>query len=177
MQNNTMETLIGAAVILVAVVFLGFAYTSTNSGGVSGYDVTARFNRVDGISPGTDVELSGVKIGTVSLVELDPKTYLANVHLSIRSNVHIPDDSAVKITSSGLLGSSYLSISPGGSDTMIKPGGQITNTQGSVDLIGLVARAMMGSDSGSTPPKPATVPPQNLNPPQTNTPQGNGGGR
>ena len=170
MQNNTVETLIGAVVIAVAVAFLAFAYTSTNSGGVSGYTVQARFGRVDGVNVGTDVRLSGVKVGTVAAIDLDSKTYLAVVKLSIREGVQIPADSSVRITSSGLLGSSYLSISPGGSDTMIKPGGQIVNTQGAVDLIGLVSRAMMGSgsDSGQAGGKP----PQNLNPPPTNNPQG-----
>ena len=175
MQNNMVETLIGTVVIVVAAVFLAFAYTSTNSGGISGYDVSARFNRVDGISAGTDVELSGVKIGTVSEVTLDPKTYLATVYLSIKRDVQIPDDSAVKITSSGLLGSAYLSVSPGGSDTMIKPGGQITNTQGAVDLIGLVARAMMGGNVSSSASQPGGTAPQNLNPQQNTNPQGNGG--
>ncbi|HEX3808514.1 MAG TPA: outer membrane lipid asymmetry maintenance protein MlaD [Rhizomicrobium sp.] len=165
MQNNTVETLIGAIVIAVAVVFLGYAYTTTNSGGVSGYEVTAQFGRIDGVNVGTDVRLSGVKVGTVAAIELDPKTYLADVKISIRNGVEIPDDSAVKVTSSGLLASSYLSIAPGGSDTMIKPDGRITNTQGSVDLIGLVSRAMMGSGSDSG---PATGKPQNLNPPQNN---------
>ena len=151
MQNSTVETLIGAVVIAVAVFFLFFAYSNTSAGGISGYDVSARFNRVDGVTVGTDVDLSGVKVGTVSAIVLDPKTYLPTLHLSIKSGILIPDDSSVKITSAGLLGSDYLSISPGGSDTMVKPGGQITNTQGSVDLIGLVARAMMGGGESSTP--------------------------
>ncbi len=170
MQNSTVETLIGAVVIAVAVFFLVFAYTTTSVGGISGYDLTARFNRVDGVNVGTDVELSGVKIGTVSAIILDPKTYQPTLHLSIKRDVQIPDDSSVKITSAGLLGSNYLSISPGGSDAMLKPGGQITNTQGSVDLIGLVARAMMGGSESGGSTKP---PPQNINPQgNTNSPGG-----
>src|SRR5690242_1752021 len=101
MSNNTVETLIGALVVAVAAVFLFYAYTTTGSGAVSGYNVTARFSSADGISPGTDVRLHGIKIGTVSGLSLDPKTYYAIAHLSISNGVHIPDDSAVKITSSG----------------------------------------------------------------------------
>lgn len=144
MQNNTVETLIGAVVIAVAAVFLFFAYTTTGSGSVSGYEVTARFSSADGINTGTDVRLHGIKIGTVSSITLDPRTYMAIAHFSIRNDVKIPEDSAVKITSSGLLGNSYIAIQPGGSEAMIKSGGELTNTQGSVDIMGLIGRAVMG---------------------------------
>lgn len=140
MQNKTVETLIGAIVVCVAAGFLYFAYTSTSQGGLTGYEVTAKFSRVDGLSVGTDVRLSGIKIGTVSALTLDPKNYLAIAHLSIRNDVQLPDDTSVKITSSGILGNAYLSVTPGGSDKMIPPGGRIMNTQGSVDLMGLIGR-------------------------------------
>ena len=143
-NNNTVETLIGASVVAVAAGFLFFAYTSTGSGSVAGYDVTARFSSADGIANGTDVRLHGIKIGTVSGLSLDPKTYYAIAHMSIRNDVKIPDDSAVKITSSGFLGSNYVAIQPGGSTTMVAQGGELTNTQGAVDVMGLIGRAVMG---------------------------------
>ena len=143
-NNTTVETLIGAVVIAVAAAFLFFAYTSTGSGNVTGYDVTARFSSADGIANGTDVRLHGIKIGTVAGLSLDPKTYYAVAHLSIRNDVKIPDDSSVKITSSGFLGSNYVAIQPGGSTTMVAQGGELTNTQGAVDVMGLIGRAVMG---------------------------------
>ena len=149
MQNNTVETLIGALVVTVAVAFLFFAYTTTGSGSVGGYDLQARFSSADGIVTGTDVRLHGIKVGTVSTLSLDPKSYAAIVHLNIHNDVPIPDDSSIKITSSGILGNSYLAIQPGGSDAMLKSGGQITNTQGSVDFMSLIARAIYGNTSGS----------------------------
>lgn len=155
MQNgHAVETLIGALVVAVAAGFLFFAYTNTSSGGLSGYPLEARFTSADGINTGTDVRLHGIKVGTVSGVDLDPKTYLAIVRLSIRNDVRIPDDSAIKVTSAALLGNSYLSIQPGGSPSDLKPGGQIANTQGSVDIMGLIGRAIYGntSSAGSTPP-------------------------
>jgi phospholipid/cholesterol/gamma-HCH transport system substrate-binding protein len=145
MQNSIVETLIGAAVIAVAVLFLAFAYTSTGSGAVSGYDVQAKFNRADGVNIGTDVRLSGIKVGTVSKMALDQKSYNAVVTISLARDVKLPDDSSVRITSEGLLGNQYLSIEPGGSMTMIMPGGEIENTQGSVDLIGLLGKAVFGA--------------------------------
>jgi len=149
MQNNTVETLIGALVVTVAVAFLFFAYTTTGSGSVGGYDLQARFSSADGIVTGTDVRLHGIKVGTVSTLSLDPKSYAAIVHLNIHNDVPIPDDSSIKITSSGILGNSYLAIQPGGSDAMLKAGGQITNTQGSVVFMSLIARAIYGNSSGS----------------------------
>jgi len=138
MQNNTVETLIGAIVVVVAAAFLFFAYTTTGTGSIGGYDVKARFSSADGIVT-----------GTVSSLVLDPKSYAAIVHLNIHNDVPVPDDSSIKITSAGLLGSSYLAIQPGGSDKMLAAGGEITNTQGSVDFMSLIARAIYGNTSGS----------------------------
>jgi phospholipid/cholesterol/gamma-HCH transport system substrate-binding protein len=142
MQNNTVETIIGAVVVAVAAGFLFFAYTSTGSGRISGYDLYARFAAADGITNGTDVRLHGIKIGTVTSLALDPKTYQAIVHVSIRNDVKIPDDSTIKVTSSGVLGGNYVSISPGGSPKTLVSGGEIPNTQGSVDLFGLISKTI-----------------------------------
>ena len=87
MQNSIVETLIGAAVIAVALFFLFFAYSSTGSAPVSGYDVIAKFNRADGVNIGTDVRLSGIKVGTVEKMALDPKTYNAVLTLALENSV------------------------------------------------------------------------------------------
>jgi phospholipid/cholesterol/gamma-HCH transport system substrate-binding protein len=145
MQNNTVETLIGALVVAVAAGFLFFAYTSTSSGSINGYDVKAAFHSADGIAPGADVRIHGIKIGTVSSVDLDPKTYQAIVHLSIRNDVHIPDDSSGKVVSSLLGGNSYLSVEPGGDEKNLASGSVITNTQGSIDLMSIIGRVIYGN--------------------------------
>jgi len=145
MQNSLVETLIGAAVIAVAALFLSYAYTSTGVGSVSGYEVMAKFNRADGVNVGSDVRLSGIKVGTVSKLALDSMTYNAVVTIALENSVQLPDDSSVRITSEGLLGNQYLSIEPGSSPDKIKPGGEIEYTQGAVDLIGLLGKAVFGS--------------------------------
>ena len=145
MQNSLVETLIGAAVLAVAGGFLVFAYSGTGLGGAEGYEVSAKFGRVDGVSVGADVRISGIKIGAVSRLDLDPSDYSAVTHLSIRDDIQLPDDSSVRITSEGILGGQYISIEPGGSPDMIAPGGEIEYTQGSIDLIGLLGRTMFGS--------------------------------
>ncbi len=109
---------------------------------------------------GTDVRLAGIKIGSVSDLTLDPRNYLVTVHMNIHNDVKIPDDSSLMVTSSGLLGSSYISISPGGDDKMLASGGMIQNSQGSLDLNGLINRFI------TTPPpaKPQGKPLQNPGP-------------
>lgn len=142
-SNNVVETIIGAIVIIVAAVFIVFAYKSTSAGAFGGYELTADLPRADGINTGTDVRLSGIKVGTVSDLTLKPN-YLVTMHMRINPDVKIPTDSSVVVTSSGLLGSSYVSISPGGDDTMMKNGDKFGHAQGSVDLMGLVGRFING---------------------------------
>jgi phospholipid/cholesterol/gamma-HCH transport system substrate-binding protein len=153
MRNDTVETLIGAIVILVAVVFVVFTYRTTGAATVGGYELTAKMPRVDGIAVGTDVKLAGVKVGAVQALTLDPKDYRVSVHMSLQPEVKIPDDSSVMVTSAGLLGSSYVSIQPGGSDAMLKPGGEIKNAQGSIDMMGLLNKFV--NSSGSSAPAPS----------------------
>jgi phospholipid/cholesterol/gamma-HCH transport system substrate-binding protein len=159
LSNNVAETLIGAAVVAVAVGFLAFTYTRTGSGSLSGYEVLARLPKVDGLGLGTDVRISGIKVGSVSDLVLDPKNYLVTVHMSIRDDIKLPTDSSMMITSAGILGSSYLSITPGGDAKDIAAGGYIENTQAAnaTDLMSLAGR-VMGGGSGTPAPKPATAP-------------------
>ncbi|NWH09028.1 MAG: outer membrane lipid asymmetry maintenance protein MlaD [Alphaproteobacteria bacterium] len=160
MQDNLVETLIGGAVIAIAGLFLFFAYQTVDAGHTGGYILKARFDRVDGIALGADVRLAGIKIGTVSALSLDQKTYLADVELAVDKGVMLPEDSSVKITSEGLLGGSYLAIEPGGSDVMLANGGEITNTQGSIDLMSLIGRAVFGAGESSGTAEPSTPPAQ-----------------
>jgi phospholipid/cholesterol/gamma-HCH transport system substrate-binding protein len=157
MQSNLVETLIGAIVLAVAGVFFFFAYGIVGAGGSDGTKLIARFDRIDGISVGSDVRMSGIKIGTVSNLNLDPPPfYTARVELSVSESVQLPDDSSIKITSDGLLGGAYLSLEAGGSETLLANGGEIKNTQGSIDLIGLISRAVFSGGSEEekkTPPE------------------------
>jgi len=170
-QNNVAETLIGAVVIAVAVGFLAFAYLRTGSGSLSGYEINARLPKADGLSVGTDVRLAGIKIGTVTDLTLDPKTYLVTVHMSVRNDIKLPVDSSVLVTQAGFLGGQYLSITPGGDDKMMTAGSFFENAQGSIDVMGLVNRFTGGGDA--SPPKPAApqTQPQATQPPAA-LPQG-----
>jgi len=153
MNSNLVETLIGAVVIGVAAVFLVFAYSTVGPKTGGGYALTAKFDRVDGLPVGADVRISGIKVGSVTGQDLDPVTYRALVRISMSSTIELPDDSSAKVASEGLLGGAYIAIEPGGSDKLLTPGGEIKYTQSSVDLMGLISRAVFGStDSQGTAP-------------------------
>jgi len=143
MQRSVIETIIGAVVLAVAGLFLYFTYSSGYQR-VAGYDVMAKFNRVDGLALGSDVRLSGITVGKVIKEQIDPASYLAIIHLSIDSKIKLPVDTAAKITSDGLLGSNYIALEPGGDAKMIADGGEITATQDPVNIVDLVGRFIFG---------------------------------
>ena len=142
MKSNTFEAIVGAFVIIISVVFLFFGFSTMKIQNSDSYNVSALFNRIDGIKIGSDIRMSGIKIGTVVSQELDNYSFEAKVLMSIDSKILIPDDSSAKITSDGLLGGNYISIEPGGSDIYLLNNEEIFFTQCSVDLIGLVGEAL-----------------------------------
>lgn len=140
MRKNLIETVMGAVVLIVAGFFIFFAYSKAEISTVDGYEINAKFDRIDGVRAGSDVRMSGIKIGTVTSSVLDPKTYFALVKMNIRTDVKVPEDTSIAVSSDGLLGDKFLALSPGGSDDMLPEGGEIVTTQGSVDLMGLVGQ-------------------------------------
>ena len=155
------EAGVGALVLAAAAAFLIYALGHVGGGSGGGYPLLARFGEAGSLAPGADVRLAGVKIGTVSKIELDPKTFLAKTTLSIDPTVKLPADSTVKITSDGLLGGQHVSIAPGGAPEDLKPGAEFANTQGAVDLFGLIGQAIRPAPAPTAPtaatdPYPAT---------------------
>lgn len=145
MASHATETLIGAIVLAVAGVFLFYAASTADvSLGGGGYPLKAQFRQAEGLDVGGDVRLSGIKIGTITGLGLDPANYFANVSMAINDNVRLPEDSVAKIASEGLLGGSYVAIDPGGSDFMLEPGASFEHTQGSINLLDLVSKAIHG---------------------------------
>jgi len=156
-QNSSAEVLIGALVVLLAIIVAAYLYLH-RSGAGSGYDIQARLAKVDGLGVGTDVRISGIKVGNISSMTLDPNNFLVNVHMNIHDDVKIPVDSSLTVDSSGILGSQYISINPGGDDKNLAAGGMIDNAQGSIDMNGLIGRFLGGSSS--SPPAPAKPQPK-----------------
>ena len=147
MSENKIEAFVGAVVITAAVSFGMFAAQSTGVGagmGQSSYVLTASFRSLEGVNIGTDVRLAGVKIGSVSNVTLNPETYRAETSLTLNVGVEIPDDSAVVISSEGLLGGNFVEIMPGGSPFYFASGEQIEDTQSAVSLTTLLLKFVSG---------------------------------
>ncbi|MCA0927668.1 outer membrane lipid asymmetry maintenance protein MlaD [Ruegeria profundi] len=145
---NLTEVLVGGAVLASAVAFGVYASQSTGlSQSATGYQLEASFRSLEGVSVGTDVRLAGVKIGTVTGVDLNPDTYRADTTFTIRDGILVPDDSAIVISSEGLLGGNFVEVMPGGSPFFFEPGDQVTDTQGAVSLISLLVKFVAGDSS------------------------------
>ncbi len=149
MKRNVMETVLGAVVLIVAVVFLGFSYSSANIGDVNGYQVTADFSGTGGLSIGDDVQISGVKIGSIAKIELKPEDYMARVTMDINDKVQLPDDTSAFISSESLLGGKYMELQPGASEDMLGAGGHIQYTQAPQNLEQLLGKFIFSMDKGN----------------------------
>jgi phospholipid/cholesterol/gamma-HCH transport system substrate-binding protein len=142
--GNVIETLVGAFVLVVAVAFVIFAVSRTDVGAVQGYEVVANFDRIDGLSVGADVRVSGIKVGTVIEQTLNTETYFAVVRMSVDPAVRLPVDSSAAVISDGLLGGKFMALTPGAEEDMIEPGGKILYTQASISLEQLIGKFVFG---------------------------------
>ncbi|MEM8578714.1 MAG: outer membrane lipid asymmetry maintenance protein MlaD [Pseudomonadota bacterium] len=145
MASSALETAVGGAVLAAAIGFGLYAaqVAGLRTGGDS-YPLTASFRSLEGISVGSDVRLAGVKVGTVTDITLNPDTYRALATVAIDSATQVPDDSAIVISSEGLLGGNFVEINPGGSPFFYAAGDEIADTQGSVSLVTLLLRFVGG---------------------------------
>ena len=150
-RHNPAELSVGAVVLAIAGAFLVFAIANTGQGfGIGAYPLHAVFDHVDGLALGSDVRIAGVKIGSITGIKLDPKTYLADVHFSVSDGVQLSDDSSATVSTDGLLGGKYLALATGGDEKMLKPGDEITITQGSINLEGLIGKYLFPSPTGKS---------------------------
>lgn len=145
MSHSTTEILVGGAVLAAAIGFV--VYTGQTTGfatSTTGYPLTASFRSIEGVNVGTDVRLAGVKIGTVTDIALNPQTFRADTTFTVSNGIEIPDDSAVVVSSEGLLGGNFVEIMPGGSPFNLEPGTEIEDTQSSVSLVSLLLKFVSG---------------------------------
>jgi phospholipid/cholesterol/gamma-HCH transport system substrate-binding protein len=160
-RRSIAEVLTGAVVLLVAAGFLAYAVAHSGRTTSSGYLLYAKFDHIDGLGVGADVRLAGVKVGNVSEERIDPQSFQAVVSLSVRDDIKLPKDTGAIITSESLLGGKYLSLQPGGDETVLQPGQTITITQGSVsleDLLGKFIFSMTNVQKGGEAPPGAQKP-------------------
>ncbi|MGZ8430239.1 MAG: outer membrane lipid asymmetry maintenance protein MlaD [Candidatus Deferrimicrobiaceae bacterium] len=145
MRRVNMETSVG---LFLLAGILCLAYLSVRLGKLElvGGDtvlVTAGFSSVTGLRAGTDVEIAGVPVGKVASISI--REHQAIVMMQINNGIALPDDTIASVRTRGLIGDVYISLSPGGSDRVIPPGGRIRETEAAVDLGGLIGQFIHGS--------------------------------
>lgn len=123
------------------------AMTLANTTFFSGdsYMISAKFTAVNGLRPGSNVEISGVAVGKVADITLDQALYQAVVTMQVQNAVGIPVDSVAAIKTSGLIGDKYVSITPGADDAMLETGGVIQDTQAALDIEEMISKYVFGS--------------------------------
>ncbi len=104
------------------------------------YKVTAAFGNISGLKSRARVSISGVNVGKVESIHLDPNTYNAIVTLNIDETVKLPTDTVASIYTSGLIGDNYIALSPGGSEDYLQEGDEIIETQNGLVLEELIGK-------------------------------------
>jgi phospholipid/cholesterol/gamma-HCH transport system substrate-binding protein len=142
MKRFSVETAVG---LFLVIGFLCFAYISVKLGNVDlfgpdTYRVTAKFSSISGLKVGANVEIAGVKIGRVAKTSLETTDYEAVVDLEINSGVALQEDCIASIRTAGIIGDKYVSITPGGFDQLIQPGGEITETEAAINIEQLISK-------------------------------------
>ena len=145
-KKYSMELLVGVFVLigLLCVGYLTIKLGKMELFSDSGYTLVARFASSTGLRAGANVEIAGVGVGKVAKIELDDE-YYSNVYLRLREGVKIPEDTGAAIKTSGLIGDTYISLSPGGSENILKDGNRLDETQGSVNIVDLIQKYVFGS--------------------------------
>jgi phospholipid/cholesterol/gamma-HCH transport system substrate-binding protein len=142
-KHGLVETVFGGLVFLTACFFLFYTFNlSSLHKEISGanFKLHASFDSVEGISVGSDIVLAGVKVGTVSSIELDTQDFVAKTTFSLFENFNIPNDTEAIIISDGLLGEKYIALNVGGSDTTFLDGDEFVYTQSSINILNLLGK-------------------------------------
>ncbi len=150
MKRSVIETVLGAVVLFVAAFFLIFSYKTADVSTGVGYNLVADFSSIGGLKVGDDVQISGVKVGSIANVALNPETYLARVTVTIDPDIKVPDDTAALISSESLMGGRYLALEPGGSDQILAPGGRVPFTQAPQNLEQLLGQFIFSMQGDKT---------------------------
>ena len=148
MKRFNFETSVG---VFMVVGFICFAWLSIKLGdidifGAESRTVVARFVSVSGLKSGAAVEIAGVQIGKVTGIKLDQEDFEAEVIMQIDREVELQEDSIAAIRTAGIIGDRYVKISPGGSDELIKPGGEIIETESAINLEELISKYIFEKD-------------------------------
>ena len=142
MKINFLDAFLGSVVLLITGAFIFYVYVTVDSKFLKSdvFRLHARFENIDGIVTGSKVKLSGVNIGTVQSIALEPDNFYAFITMDFDKEYSFPDDTEASVQLEGLLGGSYISILPGGSDVFLLNNQEILYTQGSTSLLNLMLK-------------------------------------
>ncbi|MDA9231464.1 outer membrane lipid asymmetry maintenance protein MlaD [Rickettsiales bacterium] len=147
MKNSLFELIVGTAILAIAVYFFIFSFQKADLSRPNSYKIIAEFDDIGGVSNGSDVKISGVKVGIVNSQKLNNDNYRAILVLNINNDIKLPTDSSAKIMSASLLGGKFVGIEPGADEDSLSDGERIIFTQSSVNLEKLLGKFIFGSKS------------------------------
>ncbi len=146
MRSHWLELSVGVFIIaaLCGLLFLAFKVSGlTQMSDGHYYVLKADFDNIGDLKVRAPVSVSGVKVGSVSEIDLNPQTYRAEVILQINNGFKdLPVDTSASILTQGLLGSNYISLSPGFDQKMLQAGDHIETTHSALILENLIGQLM-----------------------------------
>ncbi len=147
MKRFNIEFGVGLFMILglAAFFYLAVKMGDINLFGDDKYKVMARFTSISGLKEGAYVEMAGVRIGRVSDIRFDPKTYESVIHLSVPNDVKLQEDTIASVRTAGIIGDKFIKLTPGGLEDFIEEGGEIVETESSLDIEELVSKYIFES--------------------------------
>ena len=145
-KGRTFETVVGVFVLIVTVFFFNYVYTKSGYKRTDECILTAKFDKADGLSEGTDVKISGIRVGKILNMNVDPTSFMAVVKFYISKDIKLPKDTSASVMSDGLFGGRYLALTPGGEDDLLKDGDVIENTAGPINIESLIGQFIFSKD-------------------------------
>jgi phospholipid/cholesterol/gamma-HCH transport system substrate-binding protein len=147
-RQDNQEVIVGAAVVAITMALAILIHSWPQMAGASGYDLDAKLAKTDGLAVGSEVRVSGVKVGSITSMVLDPNSYLATVHMNIQGKIKLPVDSTLQVMTSEVIGNPYVAIFPGKAAAMLSSNGMITKSCGSEDVMAMVGRVGLNNGQG-----------------------------
>ncbi len=148
MNRETVHILVGAAVLLAApLLFFIFLTGDARTGSTVGYELEARYNRVDGVAIGTNVLLAGAPVGKVTRLDFDPEVLQAVVTMTLRDEIKVPIDTAALIVSDGLLGGKFIKLDPGGAEEMLQAGDSFEYAQDAIIVEAMLEKVVLWAEA------------------------------
>lgn len=147
MKRNVLELWVGLFVALgiFALAFLSFRVAGglpISSNSQQTYTVYANFSDIGSLKVKAPIKASGVLVGRVSNIQLDPETYQAKVTLDLDKKYQFSTDVSAQILTSGLLGEQYIGLMQGGDTENLSAGDTITLTSSAMVLENLIGKFM-----------------------------------